>query len=85
MNPVFSLSHSVYAVFIGTTRNSFNGKAVKTLEYQAYSKLAIKVTVYVLLRARCDECIFERPWKISYRMLGTILKTLCSNALFITA
>lgn len=31
------------AVFIGTTRDHFNGKTVKRLEYQAYSKLAIKV------------------------------------------
>ncbi|KAF8202884.1 Molybdopterin biosynthesis MoaE, partial [Pholiota molesta] len=30
------------AVFIGTTRNSFKGKAVTRLEYQAYSSLAIK-------------------------------------------
>jgi len=29
-------------VFIGTTRNSFKGKTVTRLEYQAYSKLAIK-------------------------------------------
>ncbi|PPQ62835.1 hypothetical protein CVT24_000529 [Panaeolus cyanescens] len=30
------------AVFIGTTRNSFKSKVVTRLEYQAYSKLAIK-------------------------------------------
>ncbi|KAF5313244.1 hypothetical protein D9619_003526 [Psilocybe cf. subviscida] len=30
------------AVFIGTTRNSFKGKVVTKLEYQAYSKLAVK-------------------------------------------
>jgi len=30
------------AVFIGTTRNSFKGKTVTRLEYQAYSKLAVK-------------------------------------------
>ncbi|OBZ79737.1 Molybdopterin synthase catalytic subunit [Grifola frondosa] len=30
------------AVFIGTTRNSFKGKVVTRLDYQAYSKLAIK-------------------------------------------
>ncbi|KAG6336096.1 hypothetical protein ID866_2993 [Astraeus odoratus] len=29
-------------VFIGTTRNSFKGKVVTRLEYQAYSKLAIR-------------------------------------------
>ncbi|KAI0756911.1 molybdenum cofactor synthesis 2 [Daedaleopsis nitida] len=30
------------AVFIGTTRNSFKGKVVTRLDYQAYSKLAVK-------------------------------------------
>ncbi|THH34044.1 hypothetical protein EUX98_g142 [Antrodiella citrinella] len=30
------------AVFIGTTRNSFKGKIVTRLDYQAYSRLAIK-------------------------------------------
>ncbi|KAF8971359.1 molybdenum cofactor synthesis 2 [Flammula alnicola] len=30
------------AIFIGTTRNSFKGKTVTRLEYQAYSSLAIK-------------------------------------------
>ncbi|PPQ82065.1 hypothetical protein CVT25_014606 [Psilocybe cyanescens] len=30
------------AVFIGTTRNSFKGKTVTRLEYQAYSAIAIK-------------------------------------------
>ncbi|KAF7347871.1 hypothetical protein MVEN_01545000 [Mycena venus] len=30
------------AVFIGTTRNTFKGKIVTRLEYQAYSTLAIK-------------------------------------------
>ncbi|KAJ7103577.1 Molybdopterin biosynthesis MoaE [Mycena belliarum] len=30
------------AVFIGTTRDSFQGKSVTRLEYQAYSKLALK-------------------------------------------
>ncbi|CAL1695667.1 unnamed protein product [Somion occarium] len=30
------------AAFIGTTRNSFKGKIVTRLDYQAYSKLAIK-------------------------------------------
>ncbi|KAL9716292.1 hypothetical protein Ac2012v2_000738 [Leucoagaricus gongylophorus] len=30
------------AVFIGTTRNSFQGKTVARLEYQAYTKLALK-------------------------------------------
>ncbi|KAI0825053.1 molybdenum cofactor synthesis 2 [Trametes gibbosa] len=36
------------AVFIGTTRNSFKGKAVIRLDYQAYSKLAIKTMADIL-------------------------------------
>ncbi|CCL99028.1 uncharacterized protein FIBRA_01037 [Fibroporia radiculosa] len=38
------------AVFIGTTRNSFKGKVVRRLDYQAYSKLAIK-TIADIVRA----------------------------------
>ncbi|KAF4572963.1 Molybdenum cofactor synthesis 2 [Pleurotus pulmonarius] len=40
------------AVFIGTTRNSFGGKVVTRLEYQAYSKLAIKTMVKIVQDAR---------------------------------
>ncbi|KAI9065808.1 molybdenum cofactor synthesis 2 [Trametes sanguinea] len=36
------------AVFIGTTRNSFKGKVVTRLEYQAYSKMAIKTMADIL-------------------------------------
>ncbi|KLO17064.1 molybdenum cofactor synthesis 2, partial [Schizopora paradoxa] len=36
------------AVFIGTTRNSFQGKTVVHLEYQAYSSLAIKTMATIL-------------------------------------
>ncbi|KAF8078673.1 molybdenum cofactor synthesis 2 [Lyophyllum atratum] len=39
------------SVFIGTTRNSFKGKAVTRLEYQAYSKLAIKTMADIMLEA----------------------------------
>ncbi|KAH7916563.1 Molybdopterin biosynthesis MoaE [Hygrophoropsis aurantiaca] len=39
------------AVFIGTTRNSFKGKVVTRLEYQAYSKLAIKTMVEIVRTA----------------------------------
>ncbi|KAH9950399.1 molybdenum cofactor synthesis 2 [Amylocystis lapponica] len=38
------------ATFIGTTRNSFKGKVVTRLDYQAYSKLALK-TMADILRA----------------------------------
>ncbi|KAL0951260.1 hypothetical protein HGRIS_007974 [Hohenbuehelia grisea] len=41
------------AVFIGTTRNSFAGKTVARLEYQAYSKLAIK-TMADIMKAACQ-------------------------------
>ncbi|KAF8640978.1 hypothetical protein AX17_000624 [Amanita inopinata Kibby_2008] len=36
------------AVFIGTTRNSFKGKVVKKLEYQAYTKLALKTMANIV-------------------------------------
>ncbi|KAI0669816.1 molybdenum cofactor synthesis 2 [Trametes maxima] len=36
------------AVFIGTTRNSFKGKVVTRLDYQAYSKMAIKTMAEIL-------------------------------------
>ncbi|KAG6862361.1 hypothetical protein C0995_011801 [Termitomyces sp. Mi166 len=39
------------ALFIGTTRNSFKGKAVTRLEYQAYSKLAIKTMANIMREA----------------------------------
>jgi len=39
------------AVFIGTTRNSFKGKVVTRLEYQAYSKLAIKTMADIIRTA----------------------------------
>ncbi|EIW86769.1 molybdenum cofactor synthesis 2 [Coniophora puteana RWD-64-598 SS2] len=40
------------AAFIGTTRNSFKGKVVTRLEYQAYSKLAIKTMCDIVRRAQ---------------------------------
>ncbi|KAI0778266.1 molybdenum cofactor synthesis 2 [Trametes elegans] len=36
------------AVFIGTTRNSFKGRVVTRLDYQAYSKMAIKTMADIL-------------------------------------
>ncbi|KIM48247.1 hypothetical protein M413DRAFT_61904 [Hebeloma cylindrosporum] len=39
---VQDISAGAIATFIGTTRNSFKGKTVTHLEYQAYSKIAIK-------------------------------------------
>ncbi|KAI0094832.1 molybdenum cofactor synthesis 2 [Irpex rosettiformis] len=42
------------AVFIGTTRNSFRGKAVTRLDYQAYSSLAVK-TMANILRDACNK------------------------------
>ncbi|KAK0245538.1 molybdenum cofactor synthesis 2 [Armillaria nabsnona] len=40
------------AVFIGTTRNSFKGRTVTRLEYQAYSKLAIKTMASIIQATR---------------------------------
>ncbi|KAL1737005.1 molybdenum cofactor synthesis 2 [Schizophyllum commune] len=39
------------ASFIGTTRNSFKGKVVTRLEYQAYSKVAIKTMLNIIKSA----------------------------------
>ncbi|PFH54428.1 hypothetical protein AMATHDRAFT_72235 [Amanita thiersii Skay4041] len=39
------------AVFIGTTRNSFKGKVVTKLEYQAYTKLALKTMASIVREA----------------------------------
>ncbi|TRM60199.1 molybdenum cofactor synthesis 2 [Schizophyllum amplum] len=41
------------ASFIGTTRNSFKGKVVTRLEYQAYSKAAIK-TMSSIIQEACS-------------------------------
>ncbi|KDQ63523.1 hypothetical protein JAAARDRAFT_189089 [Jaapia argillacea MUCL 33604] len=39
------------AVFIGTTRNSFKGRTVTRLDYQAFSKLAINTMSHILVDA----------------------------------
>ncbi|KAF7793345.1 hypothetical protein EIP86_004457 [Pleurotus ostreatoroseus] len=44
------------AVFVGTTRNSFKGKVVTRLDYQAYSRLAIKTMSSILDDARQHIC-----------------------------
>ncbi|KAG8744777.1 Molybdopterin synthase catalytic subunit [Ceratobasidium sp. 414] len=40
------------ALFVGTTRDNFNGKRVARLEYEAYSKLAIKSLSKIANNAR---------------------------------
>ncbi|KIK70937.1 hypothetical protein GYMLUDRAFT_210601 [Collybiopsis luxurians FD-317 M1] len=40
------------ATFIGTTRNSFKGKVVTKLEYQAYTKLALKTMGQIVENAQ---------------------------------
>jgi len=42
------------AVFIGTTRNSFQGQAVTRLEYQAYSKMAVKTMTDIFISAHAN-------------------------------
>lgn len=47
------------SVFVGTTRNNFNGKQVEKLEYEGYLPMATKclqVTVFYL-RCCCRSCI----------------------------
>ncbi|KAH8120200.1 molybdenum cofactor synthesis 2 [Phellopilus nigrolimitatus] len=52
ISSVSSDAAGAQAVFIGTTRNSFKGKVVTRLEYQAYSKLAIKTMADILRAVR---------------------------------
>ncbi|KAI0274835.1 molybdenum cofactor synthesis 2 [Gloeopeniophorella convolvens] len=40
------------AVFVGTTRNSFQGKFVTHLQYESYTKLALKTMADILRAAR---------------------------------
>ncbi|PWN45310.1 Molybdopterin biosynthesis MoaE, partial [Ceraceosorus guamensis] len=42
-------------LFVGTTRDTFQGKRVLRLEYEAYSKLAIKTLESILRRSRSME------------------------------
>ncbi|KAH9837206.1 molybdenum cofactor synthesis 2 [Rhodofomes roseus] len=42
------------AVFIGTTRNYFKGQVVTRLDYQAYSKLAIKTMADIIRAAHAN-------------------------------
>jgi len=48
INSVQDDSAGATAVFIGTTRNSFKGKTVTRLEYQAYTKLASKTMAEII-------------------------------------
>ncbi|KAJ3919350.1 Molybdopterin biosynthesis MoaE [Lentinula edodes] len=47
------------ATFIGTTRNSFQGKVVTKLEYQAYTKLALKTMATIITEARNQTAEFQ--------------------------
>lgn len=67
-------------VFVGTTRNNFKGKIVTRLEYQAYSKLAIK-TVAEIVRDAHDDSVKRAANSTSmshliscavYHRLGTV-------------
>lgn len=58
--------------FIGTTRNSFRGKVVTRLEYQAYSKLAIRSMVEIVRNVTTSD---SAPSLIScavHHRLGTV-------------
>lgn len=41
-NSVCSPEYGAVTLFVGTTRNSFEGKVVERLEYEAYEKMALK-------------------------------------------
>jgi len=72
------------AVFIGTTRNSFKGRTVTRLEYQAYSKLAIQTMANILrtaakLASRSDHQLVEASIPVTsltgcalWHRLGTV-------------
>ncbi|KAK7059004.1 hypothetical protein VNI00_001628 [Paramarasmius palmivorus] len=51
---VGSDSHGANVYFIGTTRDNFEGKNVTRLEYQAYSKLAIKTMTEIVRTAQAS-------------------------------
>lgn len=70
------------AVFIGTTRNSFKGKVVTKLEYQAYSKLAVRTMLDIINQARLSttrsshhptsESVQSLIHCVIYHRLGTV-------------
>lgn len=41
-NSVGDASCGAVSIFVGTTRNNFEGKSVKQLEYEAYESMAVK-------------------------------------------
>ncbi|KAG6851169.1 hypothetical protein H0H93_015179 [Arthromyces matolae] len=61
------------ALFIGTTRNSFQGKTVTRLEYQAYSKLAIKTMADIIHEAvaNIEHSEDENPPQVSPSIIRT--------------
>ena len=52
INSVSSHAAGATSVFIGTTRNSFEGKVVVRLEYEAYDSMAKKVIKELVVAAR---------------------------------
>lgn len=58
------------SVFMGTTRNNFNGKEVKSLKYEAYESMAMKVIATI-----CDEIRFKWPLVVNiaiYHRMGEV-------------
>lgn len=49
---VISPKCGAVSVFIGTTRDNFEGKTVVTLEYEAYETMALKVLKEICTRIR---------------------------------
>lgn len=64
-----STSTGATAVFIGTTRDTFEGRRVKSLEYEAYNTMAVKKITQV-----CED--LRRHWDIFnvafYHRLGEV-------------
>jgi molybdopterin synthase catalytic subunit len=79
---VSSPSAGAISTFIGTTRDSFNGKRVERLEYEAYESMALKV-----FAAIATEC--RKRWDLLhiafYHRLGVVPVQECSVYLAISS
>lgn len=56
------------ALFVGTTRNTFQGKAVVLLRYQAYSALALKSLQRILAQTRAAAAGEELHCAVHHRL-----------------
>ncbi|GLB36104.1 putative molybdenum cofactor synthesis [Lyophyllum shimeji] len=83
INSVRDDSAGATAVFIGTTRNSFKGKVVTRLEYQAYSKLAIKTIADIVVDAATS--IARSDHQTSSQTVSSLIRCAVGHRLGIVA